>query len=285
MSASAVEPRVGVLGIENSHAEELIQYLNVERPDDRPRVTALVGGDPERTEKLARLGGIDTIVETAAELHGHVDVLFLATRDGASHRREAVPFLESGTPVWIDKPFATTVEDVEAMIDAAKRGGTALTSSSGLRWISDADEVVHEMRTIGTVDTLTVTGPVDEADPHGGIFFYGIHLSDLAQRFVPGVARDIEVDRRSDVIVVRYRVDGVRVELELVRPAGTLKVPFRVRATGELGVVERNLTLTDSYFAPGVEAFALMVRSGDPAVPLDEMREAVRVLERAARLL
>lgn len=285
MNAEDVVTRVGVLGIENSHAEELIQHLNVERLDGRLRVTALVGGDPERAERLARVGGIDTVVETATELHGRVDALFLATRDGAAHRHEAVPFLEAGVPVWIDKPFATTVSDVDAMIEAAERGGTVLTSSSALRWIPDADDVAAEMAAVGAVETVTVTGPVDEADPHGGIFFYGIHLSDLAQRFVPGLASDIEVCRRADAVVIRHRVGEVRVDLELVHPTAGVKVPFRVRVDGRGGRVERTLALTDSYFAPGAEAFALMLRSGDLAVPFDEMREAVRVLEHAARLL
>lgn len=114
---------VAIVGIENSHAEEIIRYLNVEQPADVPvRVVALVAGEDERTRELAALGGIDRIVAESSDLLGMVDALIVTSRDGALHRAHAVPFLEAGTPVWVDKPLAASVADAEEIIAAAERG-------------------------------------------------------------------------------------------------------------------------------------------------------------------
>ncbi len=79
---------VAIVGIENSHAEEIIRYLNVERPVDVPvRVVALVAGEDDRTRELAELGGIEQIVAESGDLLGSIDALIVTSRDGALHRR------------------------------------------------------------------------------------------------------------------------------------------------------------------------------------------------------
>ena len=49
--------RVGIVGIENSHAEEIIRYLNVAQPEHVPvRIVALVSGgmSAQRTGEARR---------------------------------------------------------------------------------------------------------------------------------------------------------------------------------------------------------------------------------------
>lgn len=274
---------VGIVGIENSHAEEIIRYLNVEQPADiRVRVVALVAGEGDRTRELAKLGGIEQIVTDSAKLIGKVDALIITSRDGALHREHAVPFLEAGTPVWVDKPLAATVADGEEIIAAAQRGGVALTSSSALRWVADTDAIVESLSEIGELQAVTLTGPADAASEYSGIFFYGIHIADVAQRIVPGMPHDIDVQALPGGIVARYRVDGVLVTLELVRPGAAGRVPFRATAVGSSGVVSRNIELGADYVQPGVDAFARMLATGDGPIPAAEMLAPIAVLEAVA---
>ena len=114
--------RIGIVGIENSHAHEIIRYLNIVQPADLSmRVTALVAGTPERTRELAELGGIDTIASSCQELLGKVDALIVTSRDGALHRDLAVPFLETArrsgwTSRWRQAPpmLATSLRQPNA---------------------------------------------------------------------------------------------------------------------------------------------------------------------------
>lgn len=276
--------RVGIVGIENSHAEEIIRYLNVERPEHVPvRVVALVEGEDDRTNELVELGGIETVVADSAALLGHVDALIVTSRDGALHRQHAVPFLEAGTPVWVDKPLAASVADAEAIIAAAHRGGAAVTSSSALRWVPDTDAIAAELDSIGELQTVTITGSGDADSPYSGIFFYGIHVADVAQRLVPGRPQDVETMYFGGAVVARYRVRDVLVTLEVIRPDDTGRVPFRATAVGSHGIVSRDIGLGDDYVQPGVNAFAEMLATGTPPIPMDRLLAPISVLERIAQ--
>lgn len=274
--------RVGLVGVENSHADQIVRRLNVDRAHGEVRIAALVAGDRERTAQLAALGGIDDVVADIAELHGEVDALIVTTRDGATHRSLAVPFLDAGIPVWVDKPLALTTDDGEAMVAAAERGGAALASWSTLRWLDDTDAVAAALTRIGALQSLTLTGPADPDDAHGGLFFYGIHLADLAQRLLPGPASAISVGSLPDGIVAEYRVGEVRVVLEFVRPTGDAQVPFHVVAVGRTGVVAREIVVGADYVAPGVAVFARMLATGVAPVTAAGMLQPIAVLERIA---
>ncbi|MGS0561881.1 Gfo/Idh/MocA family protein [Microbacterium aurugineum] len=276
---------VAVVGIENSHAEEIIRYLNVEQPDDVPvRVVALVAGEDERTRELAGLGGIDRIAADSLDLLGSVDALIVTSRDGALHRAHAVPFLEAGTPVWVDKPLAASVSDAREIVAAADRGGTTLTSSSALRWVADTEAVAEDLATIGELQAVTVTGPADAASPYSGIFFYGIHIADVAQRLVPGEPEDVVVERLLGGLVARYRVGGVLVTLEFIRPDGEEgQVPFRATAVGAHGVVSRDIVLGHDYVQPGVDAFVRMLATGERPIADAQLLAPIAVLEQVAR--
>lgn len=273
--------RVAIVGIENSHAEEIVRYLNVEASVG-VRVVALVAGETDRTTRLAALGSIDRVVESSTELLGEVDALIVTARDGADHRALAVPFLEAGTPVWVDKPLAASVADADAIIAAAQ--ATLLTSSSTLRWLADTDAVASELAAIGDLQSVTVTGPADPTSAHSGLFFYGIHLADLAQRFVPGEPAHVDVQPLRHGIVARYDVDGVSVTLEFIRPDVDAQVPFHVTAVGLRGVVSRDIVIGADYVRPGVDAFVRMLDTATLPVSPAQMRASIAVLAEVARL-
>ncbi len=276
--------KVAIVGIENSHAEEIIRYLNApDRPGAGARVVALVAGEAARTRELAELGGIERIAADAAELRDEIDALIVTSRDGALHRALAVPYLDAGTPVWVDKPLAASVADAQEIVAAARRGGALLTSSSALRWVADTDAVADELASMGDLQAVTVTGPADAASEYSGIFFYGIHIADVAQRLVPGAPEDLDVQPLRDGLVARYRVNGVLVTLELVRPEGDARVPFRATAVGRHGVVSRDIVLGHDYVQPGVDAFVRMLETGTEPIPAEQMLAPIAVLEAVSR--
>lgn len=274
--------RVGLVGIENSHAEHILRHLG---RDEAPplRATAIVAGDPERTARLAELGRVERVVDDVRALVGEVDAVIITTRDGATHRDLAVPFLAAGVPVWVDKPFATTRADAEAMVAGAARGGALLTSSSTLRWLPDADAVAAALLGIGPVRRLTVSGPADPDGPFGGLFFYGIHHADLAQRLAPGEPGDLQVAAHDRGFVARYRSGEIEVALDFVRP--DLEVPFRVTAEGAQGSIDREIVVGGDYVRPALQAFGRMLATRSVEVPTAEMLAAVAVIEETVALV
>jgi predicted dehydrogenase len=267
--------RIALVGTENSHADHIVRLLNVDRISDA-QVVALVGDD-EKTRKLAAEGGITQVVPTSTELTGSVDALIATNRDGALHREHAVPFLDAGIPVWVDKPLAASTADASAILDAARRSSTPVTSYSAVRWVADAD--VLAAADVGELQAVTVTGPADPDSEYSGIFFYGIHVADLAQRLAPGQPGPVEVDHVGSTVVARYRSNGVQVTLQLVKPTDDGRVPFHAEIVGRTGLVSRDVQLDAEYVLPGLKVFLTMLETGQQ--PLDDatMLAPITVLE------
>ena len=275
--------RIALVGTENSHADHIVEHLNVDPVADTARIVALVGADDERNRKLAATGGITQIVPTSAELLGSVDALIVTNRDGALHREHAVPFLEAGLPVWVDKPLAASTADARAILDAARRGGAAVTSYSAVRWVADADALAAAE--VGELQAVTVTGPADPDSEYSGIFFYGIHAADLAQRLAPGEPGPVTVERVGSTVVVRYLCSGVLVTLQLVKPTDDGRVPFHAEIVGRTGLVSHDVRLDSEYVVPGLKVFLDMLETGER--PLDDaaMLAPIAVLEQTHTIL
>ncbi|HWD77247.1 MAG TPA: Gfo/Idh/MocA family oxidoreductase [Kribbella sp.] len=275
--------RIALVGTENSHADEIVRHLNVERIAGATRVVALVGAEDERNRKLAAAGAVPRVVPSSQELLGEVDALIVTNRDGALHREYAVPFLEAGVPVWVDKPLAASTADARAILDAAKRGGAPVTSYSAVRWVADADAL--EAARVEDLQAITVTGPADPDSEYSGIFFYGIHAADLAQRLAPGEPGPVEVERVGSTVVVRYRCNGVLVTLQLVKPADHGRVPFHAELVGRTELVSSDVRLDSEYVVPGLKVFLNMLETGER--PLDDatMLAPITVLEQTHTIL
>jgi predicted dehydrogenase len=252
---------------------------------DAARVVALVGEESARNRDLAARGSIPLIAPTSAELLGTVDALVVTNRDGALHRAEAEPFLRAGIPVWVDKPLACSTADARALVDAAAAGGAPLTSYSPVRWVDDTTRLVARLPEVGALQTVTVTGPADPASEYGGIFFYGIHCADVAERLVGAEVAEVEVTRVADTVVARYRSGDVLVTLQLVLPDGDRQVPFHATVVGRHGILDTDLRLGDGYVAPGVDTFLAMLETGRPPLPSEALLRPIAVLEQVRAAL
>ncbi|HEY3504272.1 MAG TPA: Gfo/Idh/MocA family oxidoreductase [Actinocatenispora sp.] len=277
--------RVGIVGTEISHVEHVIEYLNVaRRQGDGARVVALSGGAGERNRELAAAGGIDLLVDEPADLLGHVDAVIVSDRDARLHRAHALPFLSAGLPVLVDKPFATTVDDAEAMIAVARAHGAPITSYSTLRYGPDAQALRDAVAGLGPIQAVVATGPADETSEYGGIHFYGIHPVDVAFSLVPGPVGPVRMERAADTVVATARVGDAHVTVNLVRPANDV-VPFHALAIGRTGLVARTLTPGPHYVWPGLDEFFRMIATGRPPIDPEDLLRPVRFLADLDRAL
>lgn len=278
--------RVGIAGTESSHVDHIIDFLNVAGARPGVRVTALASGAAERDLALCRAGGIDLVVPDVSALLDVADVLIVTARHGGRHRDLALPFLEAGRPVLVDKPFACGVADAEAMLEAAGKHGALVTSYSALRHLPATDALARELEAIGPARSVVATGPADEASEYGGIFFYGIHPVDVALRLAPGPVGPVRVDRAGESVVASAPAGDALVTVNFIKPGPGEPVPFHALAVGRAGIAASELPTGGNYVAPGLEAFLDMVEG--TAVPLssgDLLRPVafLQAVERALR--
>lgn len=261
--------RIGVIGTENSHADQFVRFLNIEERHPGNRVAALVGGRTERNEALCGTGGVDLVVEDPSDLIGHVDAVIVCSRDGRAHREQAEPLLRAGLPLFVDKPLAASVGDAQALVAAAEHAGVPLVSGSALRYVPGTRALTEAAGRCGALRHVTLSGPADPESEYAGLFFYGIHLVEAALQLLgnplvaPGSAATT-VSRHGDTVLAVTRVEDVFLTFAFVTPGNGKQTDFHATVTGTAGVRAASLALPRDYTAPPLARFIEACDRGEP---------------------
>ncbi|HEX6681930.1 MAG TPA: Gfo/Idh/MocA family oxidoreductase [Candidatus Limnocylindrales bacterium] len=281
--------RIGIIGTENSHVDHFIRLFNREQRYPGNTVVALSGGQSERNLKLQADGGIDLIVERPEDLIGKVDAAITCGRDGRLHREQSVPLLAAGIPMYVDKPLAASVDDAQAIIEAARRGKAPLASGSPLRYVPEIQTLRDNQDGHGPIRHLTVTGPADPDSEYSGLFFYGIHHVEAALQLLgnpvvePG-SPTVHVSRQDDTTVALVRLETVTLTFAFVRPGQDgNRVPFHAVLTGTRGVQASPLTLGPEYSVPVAENFLEVWERGTPPAAPEQLVSPVALMESIVR--
>ncbi len=104
------------------------------------RVTHLWTDNPSEAGHIAQAALIPNVVRRPEDVLGEVEALIISTDDGDDHARRVAPFVESGLPIFVDKPLATNRQDLRQFI-AWRDGGARIISSSGLRYAGELKEL------------------------------------------------------------------------------------------------------------------------------------------------
>jgi predicted dehydrogenase len=88
------------------------------------RLTAVVDEIPERAQEIAAASATRAVTDYR-ELLGEIDAAVVAVPTGL-HRQISVPLLERGIPVLVEKPMSRSLEDADAMLEAAEKGHALL---------------------------------------------------------------------------------------------------------------------------------------------------------------
>ena len=211
--------RVGVIGLDTSHASAFSRVLNnPEQPPElsgcrvvaavfshSPNVAESVRYLPKVTKEIQALG-ID-IVPSIDELLKRVDVVLLESIDGNPHLKQALPVLRARKPLFVDKPVAGSLADVVLLYDVAKHFETPVFSSSSLRYTDGAKAIVAG--SVGDVTACDAFSPCPIEPTHPDFFWYGIHgVETLFTVMGPGCEMVTRVhSANTDVAVGRWR-DG-----------------------------------------------------------------------------
>ena len=99
------------------------------------RISALCSRDPERASELARKYQVPrTYTDVQSLVHDpRIDAVDIVTEE-QRHLAQVLPSIEAGKPVFVEKPIATTLEDADRMITAAREKGVLLMPGHILRF-------------------------------------------------------------------------------------------------------------------------------------------------------
>ena len=180
--------KIGIVGLDTSHCVAFTRLLNdplqeYHVPGGKV-VAAFAGGSSlfslsrDRVagfaDELTRAHGI-ALVGSIEELASTVDAILLESVDGRQHL-EQFGRLASGKPVFIEKPFATSVQDARDMMRISKDTGTPLMSCSSVRYAAGIADLLEPGE---RVESCEAFGRAALLDDYPGLFWYGVHSAEI----------------------------------------------------------------------------------------------------------
>lgn len=125
-------------------------------PDDcikEAKVTHIWTQDKKISEHISNASNIENIVENYEDMIGNVDAILLARDDSQNHFDMAKPFINAGLPIYIDKPFSTSLTDAKRIYDLERYKGqifscSALSYATELKLTDDMKEKIGEIKYI-----------------------------------------------------------------------------------------------------------------------------------------
>jgi len=128
-------------------------------------------GDDE-AEWFKNRFGLAGIVKNIGDMVDKVDIGFIQSCNWEKHLDQAMPFIEKGKPVFIDKPIVGSMKDIERLRVLVKNGAVIYGSSSA-RYCSEIQSFLAKpVEERGEIVSIYATCGVDE-------FNYGIHVMEI----------------------------------------------------------------------------------------------------------
>lgn len=178
--------RIGLVGIDSSHAEDFLRHFNAEGRHPGLHVTALWGPHTPlaRVDELLLLSPVVTAPASLEALLDVADAVIVGNQHGGRHAPHALAAIAAGKPVFVDKPLACSLADATAIVDAAEATGTPLLSASALRWQADTATLGRRLAAAQGPLSIRAYGTWYPDSEYGGAVFYAIHTIELLQELL-----------------------------------------------------------------------------------------------------
>jgi len=274
--------KVGIIGTENSHAMAFAKIINLPSPlTGKPlypdaKIVGVYGPDKSTAQPIVDEAGAEFVAECPEEFFGKVDAMLITNRKGSLHGDYAMPFIEKGLPVFIDKPFTSCVKEAEALIEAAKKSGSKLSGGSGCKLSYDVLMLQNSVRNLvasGDMVSGSMNFAADPESEYDGFYFYSPHLTEMALTVFGYNVRSVLTRDNNGSRISIWRYDGYDVALHYSKgtPASSAVI------YSKSGNIMRNIDISMIY-SHEVERFIHMLRTGEMPEPYENLIMPVRMI-------
>ncbi len=238
------------------------------------KVTHVWTQDEAISKHVARAARIPNVCARFDDMIGSVDGILLARDDAPTHFEFAAPFLDAGLPVYIDKPIALSLAELNRLYAHQQYPGQIFTCSA-LRYAGEfhLDEAARDE--IGPIRALHAVTPKDWDR-------YAVHVIEpsLALLGEQGTIADSHVMKTENggaELAVRWE-SGVRARFSAMGHG--VSCPLVLRVMGERGW--RDLVFRDSFaaFRSALDDFVGGIRQKDVRAAPGFVRQVVDLVER-----
>lgn len=211
-------------------------------PQDRLQgatVTHVWTQDAGLSAEVAAAARIATVAHDWRDMLGAVDGILLARDDAESHARFALPILEAGLPVYIDKPLALDLAAADRLL-AAERWPGQIFAGTALSHAQELQLTATQRAELGVIRHIEAVTP--KYWPTYAVHLIEPALAMLEQDAFPFATTVLRSDDRT--MLTATFPDGTSLGLASL---GSLPSPIAFRIFGSAGMIE--LRFRDSFTA------------------------------------
>jgi predicted dehydrogenase len=242
-------------------------------PDDAihgASVTHVWTQDLNLSKHIAKAAHIKNVVKNMNDLIGSVDAVLLARDDAERHLEMALPFLDAGIPIYIDKPLALTTAEAYHLIELQQYPGQ-IFSCSALRYAQELNIKEYKSK-IGKLRSIHAIVPKDWDK-------YAIHAIDPLLLMIPDRGNIVKKMRwaAADRVVLNVEFEsGVDIQISSM---GKVDVPISFRIFGSEGWCDIVFSDTFSAFRGALQEFVYSITNKESKINSKEMIDAIELLE------
>ena len=196
-----------MLGCENSHVNT---FLNIMKEDpDKYRDINVIGvysEDGEAMQKVADTFGVPAM-RSYDEAVGKVDGIVVTARHGGKHYQYAKPYIESGVPMFIDKPITVDEQEAVDFMRECREAGVRLTGGSCCKYAREIADIKEKIAS-SEIRGGFVRAPINMQNPYGDFFFYSQHLVEMLGELFGLYPHAVQAYRASNTVNVVFRYES-----------------------------------------------------------------------------
>jgi predicted dehydrogenase len=230
------------------------------------RVTDCWAEEADIASQLAKACGIEKFTPPAEMLDLSLNGIIIARDDWESHHGLAMPFLEAGIPVFIDKPLTMSRMELEDFKPYLQSG--LLMSCSAFRYARELDGLRARPDLVGELQLINANTPLSMSR-------YGIHQLEAVQAVLGARVQPVMATTANGTAHSVLRFDDVIMTLHSL---GKTAKRFRLSFFGTEGQVEVDITDNFTAFRRCLLSFVDQVRTRKPAIPPRETTDIIEAL-------
>ena len=268
--------KIAILGCENTHADAFLKCVKEKEEFSDVSVVGVYSDDRSAAEKLKEKFGVP-IMEDPYEAAGKIDGLIITARHGDKHYPYAKPYIDSGIPMFIDKPVTVNGEEAVAFMREARENNVRICGSSVGKFLNGVLALQEKINSgeIGTVHGGNICAPIEIDSPYGGFYFYSPHLVQMMITIFGGDVLEVgAMQQGRDVgIVAKYR--DYPITGSYVSAGGH----FAATVYAENGIFTEPCELRSYAFARQLDDMHDLLEGGEMKESYDDFIRPVFILE------
>ena len=189
IAARAADSRIGIIGIDSTHAARFAQAFNgadaAHRVAGARIVCGFKGGSADMERSRSRVEQFSAelrdkfgvaLVDSPAEVVARSDAIMILSVDGRAHLPQARAVFGRGKPVFIDKPLGGSLADSIALVRYARETQTRVFSSSNYRFAAGLAKLTAAVP--GRIRLAQTYGPATIEPLMPDFYFYVVHVTE-----------------------------------------------------------------------------------------------------------